>query len=296
VRAAASRSEYIRPVPDERPDLRTHAYDRVFLLGEKRNELLDLWEVRRYGHDVFGDPDFVSIYGLKPADWYGRGVRLLGRTAVECTRDHFANLIGRDVATVAKTAPGVNRSIVIDPFAGSGNTLYWLTRHVEPDRSVGFELDDIVFDLTRRNLSIMSLGINVIHEGYERGLEGLRVGPDELVILFISPPWGEALDPASGLDLRRTAPPILEIIDLATAVFDRHKLLFAIQAYESVVPDSVAEVTARFECSALNVYDINAQAKNPGLLLGTVGWSASVYGNLNTDLTRIHPRRVRSGG
>jgi hypothetical protein len=42
------------------------AYDRWFLLGEKRNELLTLREVQQYGRDSFGDPDQVSIYGLKP--------------------------------------------------------------------------------------------------------------------------------------------------------------------------------------------------------------------------------------
>src|SRR5215472_1583742 len=33
-----------------------HVYDRWFLLGEKRNELLSLWEVQQYGRDSFGDP------------------------------------------------------------------------------------------------------------------------------------------------------------------------------------------------------------------------------------------------
>jgi hypothetical protein len=106
-------------VPGERPDLQTRAYDRRFLLTEKRNELVDLWEVQRYGRDAFGDPDFVSIYGLKPAEWYARGVRLLGRTAVECTRDRFAGLIASDLAAVARTVRTGDRSIVIDPFAGS---------------------------------------------------------------------------------------------------------------------------------------------------------------------------------
>src|SRR5215471_2329422 len=65
-------------------------YDRqLLLLGAKRNAVLDLWEVRRYGSDSYGDEDYVSIYGMRPADWHGRGARLLGRTAVECTRDRF---------------------------------------------------------------------------------------------------------------------------------------------------------------------------------------------------------------
>ncbi|HET7051834.1 MAG TPA: hypothetical protein VFI54_26425 [Solirubrobacteraceae bacterium] len=248
-------------------------YDRWLLLGGKRNEVLDLAEVEGYGRDSFGDPDFVSIYGLKPTDWYGRGVRLLGRTTVECTRDRFADLIGRDVAAAAMTAPGVSGSVVVDPFAGSGNTLYWITRRVGPDRSVGFELDDVVFALTRKNLSIMGLGIEVVHQGYEPGMQGLSVSEDALVIVFVSPPWGTALDEAVGLDLRRTTPPVADIVALAMDVFQPNKLLFAIQAYELVEPESMTELTRRFDWSAFNVYDINAQAKNPGLVLGTVGWT-----------------------
>ncbi|MGZ4180419.1 MAG: hypothetical protein ACXVUL_07010 [Solirubrobacteraceae bacterium] len=243
------------------------------LLGDKRNKVLDLAEVQSYGRNSFGDQDFVSIYGLKPADWYGRGVRLLGRTTVECTRDRFADLIGRDVAAAATTAPGVSGSVVVDPFAGSGNTLYWITRRVGPDRSVGFELDDVVFALTRENLSIMGVGIEVVHEGYEPGLQGLSVSDDALVIVFVSPPWGAALDEAVGLDLRRTTPPVADIVAVAMDVFRHNKLLLAIQAYELVEPGSMAELTRRFDWSAFNVYDINPQAKNPGLVLGTVGWS-----------------------
>src|SRR5215467_3080574 len=95
-------------------------YDRWFLLGEKRNELLALGDVQQYGRDSFGDPDHVSLYGLKPDEWYARGVRILGRTAVECTRDRLADLIGRDVAAVARTAAA--SPMVVDLFAGSGNT------------------------------------------------------------------------------------------------------------------------------------------------------------------------------
>ena len=223
-------SEYIRDVSGDGPERQLRAYDRTFLLGEKRTELVDLREVRRYGCDAFGDPDYVSIYGLRPADWYARGVRLLGRTVVECTRDLFADLIGRDLAAVAKTTATGDGSIVVDPFVGSGNTLYWMARHIRPDRSIGFEQDDVVFELTRRNLSIMRLGIDVLHDSCERGLKTLIVRDGELVILFISPPWGEALDLDAGLDLRRTTPPVAEIIDRATGVFHPHKLLFGVQA------------------------------------------------------------------
>ena len=38
-------------------------YDRqLLLLGPKRNRVLDLREVLRYGTDSYGDPSYVSIY------------------------------------------------------------------------------------------------------------------------------------------------------------------------------------------------------------------------------------------
>src|SRR5690348_7148962 len=105
-------------------------YDRALLLnGARRDAVLDLSEVQRYGHDSFGDPDYVAIYGMRPAEWYAKGVRMLGRTAVECTPDVLADAIGRDVAAIAARATAA-RPLVLDPFAGSGNTLYWLLRHL----------------------------------------------------------------------------------------------------------------------------------------------------------------------
>jgi hypothetical protein len=44
------------------------AYDRQLLLeGEKRNAVLDLTEVQRYGIESWGNPDYVCIYGLRLA-------------------------------------------------------------------------------------------------------------------------------------------------------------------------------------------------------------------------------------
>src|SRR5262245_50635018 len=105
-------------------------YDRALLLhGPKRNEVLTLAEVRQYGTDSFGDPDYVKIYGATPPQWYARGVRLLGRTAVECTRDELGDRIGRDIADIAARIPSSRDVTVIDPFAGSCNTLFWALRH-----------------------------------------------------------------------------------------------------------------------------------------------------------------------
>jgi hypothetical protein len=60
---------------DQRP-----LFDReLLLLGAKRNAVPHLGEVQRYGSDSYGDTDYVSIYGMRPADWHAKGARLLGR-------------------------------------------------------------------------------------------------------------------------------------------------------------------------------------------------------------------------
>src|SRR6266446_5421995 len=118
----------------------------LLLLGPKRNSVLELWEVLRYGTDTFGDANYLSIYGLQPGEWYARGIRLLGRTAVECTPDHVANAIGRDVAELVGFTSA--RALVIDPFAGSANTLYWILRNLPGAQGIGFELDPQVCQLT----------------------------------------------------------------------------------------------------------------------------------------------------
>jgi hypothetical protein len=253
---------------DQRP-----LYDReLLLLGAKRNAVLELWEVQRYGSDSYGDTDYVSIYGMRPADWYAKGARVLGRTAVECTRDRLGAAIGKDVAGIAATLPPTFETLVVDPFTGSGNTLYWLLRHLPGARGVGFESDAGVFRVTRQNIAALALPINILSTDYLSGLAGVSVGPDDLLITFIAPPWGNAFDRTSGVDLRRTTPPVIEIVDFLLHRFSQNHLLCAIQVYEVVLAVSMAELRARFDWSTLRIYELNVPGQNHGILLGTKGW------------------------
>lgn len=248
-------------------------YDRQLLLaGAKGNAILELWEVQRYGLDRYGDADYVSIYGMRPPAWHAKGIRLMGRTAVECTRDGLGEAIGKDVAAVARTAPSPARTLVIDPFAGSGNTLYWLLRRLPDARGIGFELDPAVFQLTSRNFAALGVPIEIANTDYRSGLTEASVAADAPLVVFIAPPWGEALSVVSGLDLRRTTPPIVEIVDFLARRFSHHRMLCAIQVSETVEPASLAELEPRFDWSALHVYRLNAPGQNHGILLGTRGW------------------------
>ena len=248
-------------------------YDRAFLLlGPKRNTVLSLHEVRQYGLDSFADANYVRIYGMAPAEWYGRGIRLLGRTAVECTRDALADRIGGDIADVAAKLSDTFRFGVIDPFAGSCNTLYWILRHVPNAVGIACELDPQVHDLTKRNISGLDRKIELVQCDYTALFESHRFPPDNGLIVFVAPPWGTAFDEPVGLDLRRTEPPIIDIIGRIVRTYSAYKLLFAIQVHEKVNPDSLADLRQFVDWSELRIYNINAVGRNHGLLLATMGW------------------------
>lgn len=248
-------------------------YDRALLLhGSKRNEVLTLAEIERYGRDSFGDADYVSIYGIRPREWYSRGIRLLGRTAVECTRDALGDRIGLDVASVAAILPSALQWLVIDPFAGSCNTLFWILRHLPGSEGIAFESDQQVFELTRRNLAALGQKIKLVQGDYEKLLGECSALEDQGVVAFVAPPWGTALDELDGLDLRRTTPPIGEVVERIAGQFSKQKLIFATQLYEKVNPASLIEIRNQFDWSELRIYDIDEKGRNHGILLGTKGW------------------------
>ena len=249
-------------------------HDRAYLLhGAKRNEILTLDEIRRYGADSFSEPDYLHLYGMKPAEWYAHGVRLLGRTAVECTRDVLADRIGHDIAALAAYLPTGMPVTAIDPFAGSCNTLYWILRHVPLSQGLAFELDPQVFELTSRNIANLDRHIALEHGDFFATLDHRRFPASDALVAFVAPPWGNALDEGKGLDLRHTEPPITGIIDRIVRRYPEHRLMFAIQVYEKVEADSLAELERALDWSRLSVYDFNEPGRNHGILLGTKGWA-----------------------
>src|SRR5262249_8154229 len=159
----------------------------------------------------------------------------------------------------AAMEPSTTQKLVIDPFVGSGNTLYWLLRHLPGARGLGFESDAEVYRLTRQNVAALALTIDILNSDYLSGLAGVSVAPDDLLITPIASAWGDALDKSSGLDLRRTVPPVTEIVDFLLDRFPENGLLCAIQVYEIILPNSIAELRARFDWSKMQIYNLNMQ-------------------------------------
>jgi hypothetical protein len=248
-------------------------YDRDFLLSpEKRNQLMKLWEVEKFGWDSFGDPDYVSLYGMSPAEWYTRGVRLLARTALEAVRDQLGSMIGADVVRRVAGVPPGSVFAVIDPFAGSCNGLYWVLRHLPKATGLGFELDEGVFALTSRNLALLDLPIELMLGDYRELLHQRRLPASHYLVVCLGPPWGNALTATEGLDLGRTYPPITEIVDEFERVYPENPVLYVVEAHERLAPGPLATLRKKFAESDLKVYDIAAPHGRRAMLFGTNRW------------------------
>ncbi len=96
--------------------------------------------------------------------------------------------------------------------------------------------------------------------------------PDNVLIFFIAPPWGAALEEVAGLDLRHTTPPVTDILGDITRTYPSQRVLLTTQVYEKLNPTSLRDVQALLDWSELRVYDLNDAGKNHGVLLGTSGW------------------------
>jgi hypothetical protein len=248
-------------------------YDRDYLLSPvKRNQILELWEVERFGRDSFGDPDAVSLYGMPPAEWHGRGVRVLGRTAVEAARDPLAKRIAATVAATVSGAPSDPAPVVVDPFAGSCNTLLWIIRGLPGADGLGFEFDPVIFELTSRNIVSIGAPITLIHGDCRSLIKAHRFSEGRRIIAALAPPWRDALDAKSGLDLSRTKPPVGDVIDDFERAFPANPLLFVIEIHERTAPHPLARLRERFDSSEVEIFDIGGPTGRHGVLLGSKRW------------------------
>ena len=251
-------------------------YDRDFLLSPpKRNQLIELWEVEKFGRDSFGDPNAVSLYGMTPAQWYARGVRILARTTLEAVRDPLGNRIGQDVARVVATSPPTSVFGVVDPFAGSCNGLFSILRHLPGAEGIGFEFEYAIFEMTTRNIAALAAPIRLFHGDFHTLLGQHRFPTNHRIVAFLAPPWADALSKETGLDLGCTKPPVAEIVDAFERVYAGNPILYAIEVHERLVPGPLAELRAKFERPELNIYDITGPTGRHGVLLGTRRWQHS---------------------
>jgi hypothetical protein len=58
------------------------------------------------------------------------------------------------------------------------------------------------------------------------------------------------LNESTGLDLRRTKPPVTEIVDYVDDLYKEHPILWVTQVHQAVDPISLADLKKRFDWSA----------------------------------------------
>jgi hypothetical protein len=240
-------------------------YNRELLLhGPLRHEVLSLDQVRAYGRDAFGDPEALRLYGMAPSVWYEHGVRICGRTAVECTRDELAAAMAADIAAFIGHRP----ALYLDPFAGSCNTLRaCLATHPEA-QGIGFESDLRVYELSCDNLERVHCPASLTLGSFETLIDQVGLsGPSRPVVVFVAPPWGRAFD-GTALDLDRTEPPVLAILERLSEAFAAQETAIAVQIHERATPASLARLVARLARPRTVVYPFDPPGQNYGLLLG----------------------------
>lgn len=202
---------------------------RAQLLGPKRHEVLGFGDIVEAGRILTGDPEGMAFYGLRPSQWYARGIRLLGRTCVEATPDVTARPIARTVRELLGRRAGTG---VVDLFAGSGNLMLHVSRELSAHVR-GVEADEAVWAVTDANLRIAGAPASVRLGDWQSYFDDpLDV---DTSVYVLSPPWGDAFSFTSGLDLARTDPPVPLIVD-TIAARDRSTRCYAVVQHTPVEP------------------------------------------------------------
>lgn len=231
-----------QPAPQQADQLRqTWLYDR-------RNQVLTLSEVKEMSTAFYGGPDRLSLYGMTPAQWYGRGVRILGRTAVECSIDGESAIMAREAAAFAQRFFPLEAPIVADPFAGSANLLFHIGRALGASHSLGWENDPLLHGMTERNVQAAGVPCRVaLGDGVQLAATDalLRTSAQPLLVL-LSPPWGAGFSFEHGLDLAATEPSVFSVLSTFEARLPGRRLYFAVQIHRHTVASSLATLRQRF--------------------------------------------------
>jgi hypothetical protein len=216
---------------------------RADLLGPSRTRTLAGHELMEVGRLVYGDADQLSLYGVPSSRMAERGVRLLGRTAIECSVDAYSAAVAGQVAAHGSGTPEPGPdAFVADLFCGSGNMGFHLGRRLGLPVHAS-ELDPLVHDHTRDSLTALGIEIDLQLLDYRDMLGKLgAASPRDTYV--VEPPWGPAFTP-HGLDLEATSPPVPQILADITASRDGTPCLVVIKTNDQIARDSLSRSFAR---------------------------------------------------
>ncbi|MFJ8623730.1 class I SAM-dependent methyltransferase [Kitasatospora sp. NPDC093550] len=249
------------PAPDPTPDLVAYFDLRTRLLGPLRNQPLTSDQLCEVGRILSGSPDGLSLYDVPAPRMVDRGIRLLGRTALECVKDPHPALVATaltevlaEIGTDARTdgltdartdrpATG-HRPLIADLFCGSGNLGHQLGRALGPrfgHRVHATELDPLVHDFTRHNLALIGSPVRLRHADYRELLTTSTAphGRSRQDVYLVEPPWDAGFT-ATGLDLTRTTPPVPDILDDIRRSRGDHPCVVVLKTSDLIAHDTLA--------------------------------------------------------
>jgi 16S rRNA G966 N2-methylase RsmD len=200
---------------------------RAELIGAARTRVLTGDELVQASRLIYGCPEVLSVYGVPAPQMTGRGLRLLGRTTIECSVDSHCAEFAEAFAVHLDNEPQVTPGFVADLFCGSGNFGWHLGKRLDLPVFAA-ELDPTVYAATQRNFQIMGISVHLSHTDYRDLLNNLPAHrPGDIYI--VEPPWGDALT-ERGLNLEATAPPVPEILTAIRASRTSQPCLIVVQA------------------------------------------------------------------
>ena len=96
-------------------------------LYNHRHKHLSLDDIYHISDTYYGDAKLFHLFDMEPDVFYKKGIRILGRTAIECCIDAQASEIAKNAHDIYYTLFS-HPPIVIDLFTGSGNLLYHISK------------------------------------------------------------------------------------------------------------------------------------------------------------------------
>ncbi|MEV8312406.1 class I SAM-dependent methyltransferase [Streptomyces flavidovirens] len=189
----------------------------------------------------------MSLYGIPAPAMESAGVRVHGRTAVECCVDRHAMTVGRAVYGL-QLPPQPLPPLVLDLFCGSGNLGYWISRCLGVP-AYAAELDTDVHDATRHNLRLVGADVRLRRADYRELLGSLSPrGPWDVCVLDPPPPE----DPAGrAVDAEAPGPSLAQVLDdIRSARADR-PCVVVVRTTDAMADDSPQErfASARHLCA-----------------------------------------------
>ena len=129
-----------------------------------------------------------QLYGLPLTEIFARGGQFSARMVIELTTD------GAVESFIEDFPAEIQADVVVDPFAGTGNSLYQITRKMKA-KGFGLEYSAQVQKSAAKMLAFLDGGdrVDLRHGTFPQDLSIDIIGDSRNVIMYVAPSWFGAL-------------------------------------------------------------------------------------------------------